>query len=79
MKHLNYLSALCNRLIPYLTPETPDTCLDLQPKRLELMEAARAAANNLKQTGLHCNHCEVSRWLQSLANGQIIESPKCHK
>jgi len=80
MKHLNYLYALCNRPASYLlTPEAPRTYLDTQTKKLEFMEGVRTAANNLKQTGLHCDHSEASCWLQSLANGQIIELPKCHK
>lgn len=53
--------------------------ISLFQQRLELLKEAEQAANNYKKTGLHCTHEEVKLWLQNLANGNIMEQPKCHK
>lgn len=79
VERLNYLSKLYDRPVSYLIREATRAYLDSQAKKLEFLEEANTAMNNLNKTGLHCDHNEVSNWLKSLANGQTIEPPKCHK
>ena len=79
VERLTYLSKLYDRPVSYLIREATRAYLDSQAKKLEFMEEAKTAADNLNQTWLHCEHKDVAKWLQSLADGQIVEPPKCHK
>ena len=79
LSQLNYLAKLYDRSVSYLIREATKDYIRTQVKRLEFLEDARIAAANYENTGLHCNHKEVTSWLNNLAQGIKMERPKCHK
>jgi predicted transcriptional regulator len=79
LDRLNYFSKLYDRPVSYLIREATRVYLDSQAKKLEFIEEAKLAAERYQQTGLHCNHNEVTGWLKDLANGQMTRKPICHK
>lgn len=79
LDRLNYFAKLYDRPVSYLIREATRTYLNIQSKKLEFLEEANKASENYRATGMHCNHQEVKDWLGNLANGNVVERPKCHK
>ncbi len=55
-----------------------ESFVEREEKREKLRQDAIKAHENYIQTGLHVTSTEANTWLESLANGQNTEPPKCH-
>ena len=47
-------------------------------KQLKFLREACSTLTSYEKTGLHCNHQEVTEWLNKLAGGFKSERPKYH-